>query len=138
MDASSVSVLIVDDQAPFRRAAAAVVRVTRGFEVVGEAGSGEEAVELVGALVPRLVLMDINMGGINGIEATRRITSAHPQVVVVLLSTYQADDLPADAATSGMAAYVNKEEFGPQVLKEVWERGSGDGPSENERGVTRF
>lgn len=120
MDASSVAVLIVDDQALFRRAAAAVVRVTGGFEVVGEAGSGEEAVEQVGVLAPRLVLMDINMGGISGIEATRRITSASPGVVVVLLSTYQAEDLPADATTSGAAAYVNKEEFGPQVLRDVW------------------
>jgi DNA-binding NarL/FixJ family response regulator len=73
--------------------------------------------------------MDINMGGISGIEATRRITSASPQVVVVLLSTYQAADLPADAATSGAAAYVNKEEFGPQVLKDVWaQRVGAEGP----------
>jgi len=120
MDESAVSVLIVDDQAPFRRAAAAVVRVTGGFEVVGEAGSGEEAVELAQALAPQLVLMDINMGGISGIEATRRITTGSPEVVVVLLSTYQADDLPADAATSGAVAYVNKEEFGPQVLRQLW------------------
>lgn len=120
MDQSAVSVLIVDDQAPFRRAAAAVVRVTGGFEVAGEAGSGEEAVELTETLAPQLVLMDINMGGISGIEATRRITTGFPGVVVVLLSTYQADDLPADAATSGAVAYVNKEEFGPQVLEDVW------------------
>ncbi len=120
MDVETVSVLIVDDQPPFRRAAAAVVKVTGGFDVVGEAGSGEEAVELVHALAPQLVLMDINMGGISGIEATRQITGAHTGVVVVLLSTYQADDLPADAATSGAVAYVNKEDFGPQVLKDVW------------------
>ena len=122
MDDAAVSVLIVDDQAPFRRAAAAVVRVTGGFEVVGEAASGEEAVELAASLAPALVLMDINMGGINGIEATRRITAASPDVVVVLLSTYQAADLPGDAATSGAVAYVNKEEFGPQVLEDVWSR----------------
>ncbi len=120
MDDAAVSVLIVDDQAPFRRAAAAVVRVTGGFEIVGEAESGEEAVDLAGALAPQLVLMDINMGGISGIEATRRITGTSPGVVVVLLSTYQAADLPADAATSGAAAYVNKEEFAPQVLEDVW------------------
>jgi two-component system invasion response regulator UvrY len=128
-DSPAVSVLIVDDQAPFRRAAAAVVKVTGGFEVVGEAESGEEAVELAGSLTPGLVLMDINMAGINGIEATRRITSMHPEIVVVLLSTYQADDLPADAATSGAAAYVNKEEFGPQVLERVWQRRSGPSAS---------
>ena len=128
VDPSSVPVLIVDDQAPFRRAAAAVVKVTGGFEVVGEAESGEEAVELAGSLAPGLVLMDINMAGINGIEATRRITSMHPDVVVVRLSTYQADDLPSDAATSGAAAYVNKDEFGPQVLEQVWRQHTG-GPS---------
>ncbi len=120
-DDGPVSVLIVDDQAPFRRAVAAVVKVTPGFEVVAEAESGEDAVDLVDSQHPALVLMDINMGGINGIEATRRITAAHPDVVVMLLSTYRADDLPADAVSSGMAAYVNKEEFGPAVLREVWE-----------------
>ncbi len=120
MESSAVTVLIIDDQAPFRRAAAAVVRIASGFEIVGEAESGEEAVELVGSLRPRLVLMDINMSGINGIEATRRILSDHPEVAVVLLSTYQADDLPADATTSGALAYVNKEEFGPDVLERLW------------------
>jgi DNA-binding NarL/FixJ family response regulator len=64
--------------------------------------------------------MDINMPGINGIEATRQITTAHPEIVVLLLSTYQADDLPADAATCGAASYVNKEEFSPQVMKDLW------------------
>lgn len=115
-----VSVLIVDDQALFRRAAAAVVRVTPGFELVGEAASGEEAVELASALEPALILMDINMTGINGIEAARRITTGRPGTVVVLLSTYRREDLPSDAQTSGMAAYVNKDEFGPQVLTDVW------------------
>jgi DNA-binding NarL/FixJ family response regulator len=120
-----VPVLIVDDQPPFRRAAATVVKVTPGFDVVGEAESGEAAVDLADSLRPGLVLMDINMGGISGIEATRQITAAHPDIVVVLLSTYQVDDLPADAATSGMSAYVNKDEFGPLVLRQVWEGRNG-------------
>jgi DNA-binding NarL/FixJ family response regulator len=123
--ADPVLVLIVDDQAPFRRAARAVVTATPGFEVVGEAVSGEEAVEMVDALSPGLVLMDINLPGINGIEATRRITAAHPGTVVMLLSTYQAGDLPADAGSSGAAQYVHKEEFGPNVVRDVWERFGG-------------
>lgn len=115
-----IGVLIVDDQAPFRLAAAAVVRATKGFSVVGEARSGEEAVELADSLAPQLVLMDINMDGIGGIEATRRITDAHPSMRVVLLSTYDVDSLPADVATSGAAAYVHKEQFGPDVLSHAW------------------
>jgi DNA-binding NarL/FixJ family response regulator len=122
-----IGVLIVDDQALFRRAASAVVRVTPGFTVVGEAESGEAAIEMVGSLSPSLVLMDINMPGINGIEATRRITAGHPGVMVLLLSTYQADDLPDDAKSSGYTAYVNKEEFGPAVLQTLWASRTGSG-----------
>ena len=118
------SVLIVDDQLPFRLAAKAVVGVTPGFTVVGEAGSGEEAVTQVEALGPGLVLMDINMPGINGIEATRRITTAHPEVRVILLSTYDAEDLPADARSCGAVGYVHKEQFGPDVLTRTWPDGA--------------
>ena len=111
-----VGVLIVDDQAPFRRAARAVVTATPGFEVVGDAESGEEAVALAADLAPVMVLMDINLPGINGIEATRRISRDHPDTVTILLSTYQEEDLPAGADDCGAAAYVHKEEFGPAVL----------------------
>jgi two-component system, NarL family, invasion response regulator UvrY len=118
----TVRVLVVDDQAPFRGAAKRVVGMTSGFEVVGEAITGEQAVEMAAELRPDLILMDINLPGINGIEATRRITAAHPYAVVMLLSTYQAGDLPSDADSSGAVQYVHKEEFGPAVVRDVWER----------------
>ena len=121
MAGEGTTVLIVDDQMPFRMAARSVVGVTPGFEVVGEAKSGEDAIEQVAALSPELVLMDINMDGMSGIEATRRITDAHPEIRVVLLSTYDADDLPADARTCGALGYVHKEQFGPDVLLRLWE-----------------
>ena len=117
-----VRVLIVDDQAPFRRAARAVVTLTPGFEVLGEAETGEDAVAMVEAQHPDLVLMDINMPGIDGCEATRRITSARPGTVVLLVSTYNADDLPADAASCGASEYVHKEDLGPDVLESAWSR----------------
>lgn len=122
-----VGVLIVDDQAPFRRAAKMVLAATPGFDVIGEAESGEEAVELFDTLAPGLVLMDINLPGINGIEATRRITDAHPDATVLLLSTYQAADLPSGADNCGAAGYVNKEEFGPAVVLDLWAKRSTDG-----------
>jgi two-component system invasion response regulator UvrY len=117
---ASVTVLVVDDQAPFRIAAKTAVQVTRGFDVVGEARSGEDALEQVAALHPQLVLMDINMEGMGGIEATRRITLEYPDARVILLSTYDVDDLPADARTSGAIAYIHKERFGPAVLESTW------------------
>ena len=120
MNTPDVAVLIVDDQAPFRLAARAVLRRAEGFELIGEAATGEEAVERVGELHPALVLMDINMPGISGIEATRQIVAAAPDTVVMMLSTYRADDLPSDAATCGAARYVHKEDFGPAVLRETW------------------
>ena len=123
----AVCVLIVDDQAPFRGAARAVVGATKEFSVVGEAESGEEAVELVGSLHPDLVLMDINMGGIDGIEATRQICAANPETMVVLVSTYAASDLAADARTCGAVAYVHKEELAPRVLRDLWTSGGDAG-----------
>jgi len=107
-------------------AAKAVLRRLPCFELAGEASSGPEAIELVEALRPALVLMDINMPEMNGIEATRRIVSAHPEVVVFLCSTYDVADLPPGAAASGASAYLNKERFGAETLRQLWaERDSG-------------
>jgi DNA-binding NarL/FixJ family response regulator len=124
---STVRVMIVDDQAPFREAARAVVERAKGFELVAEAESGEQAVETADAVVPDLILMDINMAGITGIEATSQITAAHPEVTVFLLSTYNKDDLPPDVESCGAAAYLNKEDFGGRLLRNTWEDGGQDG-----------
>lgn len=121
ISADEVSVLIVDDQLPFRLAARAVLRRTEGFELIGEAADGDEAVALVAQLRPSLVLMDINMPTMNGIEATRRIMADVPGTTVFLCSTYQRSDLPPEAESSGFAAYVNKEELGPDLLRQLWD-----------------
>jgi two-component system invasion response regulator UvrY len=121
VEPSSVPVLVVDDQEPFRRAARVVLDRADGFELVGEAESGEDALATVEELHPQLVLMDINMPGINGIETTRRIVDAHPGTTVILLSTYLASDLPAEAKTSGAVAYLNKEDLTPRVLRRLWQ-----------------
>lgn len=115
-----VRVLVVDDRAPFRRAARAVLGATPGFELIGAAVSGEEGVELARSLEPDLVLIDIHMPGIGGIEASRRIAGPRDGVVTVLLSSYREEDLPAEAYSCGAAAYVHKEDFGPQVLRALW------------------
>ena len=116
----TVKVLIVDDQEPFRQAARMVVDVTDGFEVVGEAETGEAGVEAARELRPDLVLMDVNLPGIEGPEATRRILAERPEVVVVLVSTYDPAEYESKAAESGAAAYIPKSTFGPDRLEEAW------------------
>ena len=124
---SAVTVLVVDDQAPFREVAKAVVSATPGFEVIGEAESGQVAVEQAESLAPDLVLMDINMTEMSGVEAARRISCARPDTVTFLLSTYEESDLPAAAKSCGAVAYIHKEEFGPKLLSELWaKRGDAD------------
>jgi two-component system invasion response regulator UvrY len=117
----TVSVLIVDDQLPFRAVARTVIGMTSGFSVSGEAESGEDAIAAVDEVHPDLVLMDINLGEMNGIEATRRIRAQHPNVEVILLSTYSEADLPADARDCGALAYVHKEDFGPALVRQLWD-----------------
>jgi DNA-binding NarL/FixJ family response regulator len=104
-----------------------VLRRTPSFALVGEAASGEQALELLAERTPDLVLMDITMPGMGGVEATRRLLAAAPGTVVLLCSTYQRSDLPPDVASSGAAAYLHKEELAPAVLQELWQ----------EHGVTR-
>jgi two-component system, NarL family, invasion response regulator UvrY len=116
-----VGVLIVDDQPPFRDAARTVVSLLRGWQVIDEVATGEDAVAAARDHRPGFVLMDINLPGINGIEATRQILADCPSTRVVLLSTYAADDLPADALSCGAIAYVRKEDLTPRVLRQLLE-----------------
>ena len=121
MNDSGVRVLIVDDQLPFREAANVVFGLLDQFEVVGEATSGEEALALVESLRPDLVLMDINLPGINGVDATRQITAAHPETVVILVSTYDVNALPRGASSCGALAYVHKEHLDADLIEQLWD-----------------
>jgi len=122
---SVVRVLVVDDQPLFRRAMRAVVDETDGFEVVGQAGSGEEAVLEAAAKRPDLVLMDVNLPGIDGLEATRRLRIGAEPPVVVLLSTYDEPDGVRFVAESGAAGYVTKSAFGSDRLAAAWSAAGG-------------
>ena len=116
----AVRVLIVDDQEPFRLAARMVVETTDGFEIVGEAETGEESVAMAAELAPDLVLMDVNLPGINGLDATRQILGNSDTVVVLLLSTYEEEEYAPRAAECGAAAYIPKSVFGPDRLEQAW------------------
>ena len=118
----AVHVLICDDQKAFRAVAREVVNATQGFQVVGEAETGEESVAAAGRLHPDLVLMDVHLPGIDGLEASRRIRAAHPDVAVLLLSTYDPEDFAARIAGSGAVAFISKATFGPDGLADAWAR----------------
>src|ERR671915_1570892 len=121
----AVRVLIVDDQEPFRLAARAVVEATDGFEVAGESESGEAGVQAARDLDPDLVLMDVNLPGIDGLEATRQILDGSDAVVVLLLSTYEEEEYGPRAAECGAAAYIPKSSFEPDRLAEAWTAATG-------------
>jgi DNA-binding NarL/FixJ family response regulator len=115
-----VRVWVVDDQASFRLAAAATVAATEDFVMAGACETGECALELLRDGGAGIVLMDIHMPGMGGIEATRRIRAAHPDLMVLLMSTYDIEDLPAGAADCGAAAYLHKEHLSPILLTRLW------------------
>lgn len=119
-------VLIVDDQEPFRLAARMVVEATEGFQVVGEVETGEASVEATRELDPDLVLMDVNLPGINGLDATRQILADTPdsRVVILLLSTYEEEEYAPRAAECGAAAYIPKSSFSPDRLALAWSEAS--------------
>jgi DNA-binding NarL/FixJ family response regulator len=115
-----VRVLVVDDQVLFRGVMTSVVDETEGFAVVGCAGSGEESLVACTALMPDLVLMDVNLRGIDGMEATRRMMANASPPAVVLLSTYDEDDWGGQAQECGAVAYVPKAALAPDRLAAVW------------------
>ncbi|MGD2043218.1 MAG: response regulator transcription factor [Acidimicrobiia bacterium] len=113
-----IQVLIVDDQEAFRSAARLVVDLADGFEVAGEAGTGEDGVTMATELRPDLVLMDMNLPGIDGLEATRQIMTALPETRVIGLSTYE--EFKDRALAAGAVAFISKSDFEPGLLVQTW------------------
>jgi len=122
-----VEVVTVDDQEIFRAVVRDVIEATPGFRAVGEASSGEEALRVVGELEPQLVLLDVRMPGMDGIETAERLRAAHPHTVVVLVSLAESADLPSSAGDCGAAALVRKQDFGPALLRSLWRAHGLDG-----------
>ena len=118
----TVRVLIVDDQEPFRAAARMAVELTDGFDVVAESGSGQEALDAFRTLAPDLVLMDVQMPGMDGLEATRQLREMDATARVIVLSTYSADEFEQRALDAGAIAFVSKSDFTPDALSQVWSR----------------
>jgi two-component system, NarL family, invasion response regulator UvrY len=109
-------VMTVDDQEVFRAAARAVVEATPGFESAGEPSSGEEALEVVDEAKPELVLVDVRMPGLGGVETARALRDRDPELVIVLVSL---DDPPTGPGAEAIP-FARKQDFGPGLLRDLW------------------
>ena len=114
-----IRVLLVDDHKAVRQAFAFALRNELDIEVIGEAGSGLAALEQIRQLLPDVVLMDINMPGMNGIEATRRICAEFPHIQVIGLSMYESQEQGAAMRNAGAKAYVSKSESYDSLLAAI-------------------
>jgi CheY-like chemotaxis protein len=115
-----VRVLTVDDQARFRGVARDVIAATPGFVSIGEAEDGEEALLAVDRLAPELVLLDVRMPGLDGIEVAQRLRKSHPDTLVVLISIADPLDMPSAVELSQEVPLVRKQDFGPSLLRRLW------------------
>jgi two-component system, NarL family, invasion response regulator UvrY len=115
-----VGVLVVDDQLVFRQVAHDVIAATERFVPLGEATSGPHALALVAELEPDLILLDVRMPGMDGIETAARLRAEHPEPVVVLITVDEEPELPGELLSCGAAALVRKQDFGPAMLRRIW------------------
>lgn len=122
-----IKVIICDDQAIIRDGLELLLRLEKDIQVVGVAQDGAEAILLAAEKLPNLVLMDLKMPGINGVEATRRIRSQHPDVKVLVLTTYDDDAWLFDAIRSGASGYLLKDTPREKVVEAI--RGTEAGKS---------
>jgi len=122
------TVLLVDDHPLVRAGLSALLGTTQDLQIVGEAADGEEAVTMVSDLAPEVVLMDLSMPGMDGVEATRRILSAQPQVRVVVLTSFADEERVADALAAGAVGYLLKDCDPREVLAGVRSAALGHAP----------
>ena len=115
-----IRVMTVDDQPMFRAVARELIEAMGGFDPVLEAASGPEALEAAERLDPQLVLVDVRMPGMNGIETSRRLTARNASTVVVLVTSGETTDVARDARSCGAVALLAKQNINPAVLRGIW------------------
>lgn len=123
-----IRVLICDDQDVVREGLQVILSTATGIEVVGAARDGAEAIDLVPNTQPDVVLMDLKMPGVNGIHATRTIHDNHPDVRVLVLTTYDADEWVFDAIRAGASGYLLKDTPREDLIKAIERVAAGDTP----------
>ncbi|UOQ58754.1 response regulator transcription factor [Leucobacter allii] len=122
----AIRVLLVDDHALIRTGNGLVLEASDDLEVAGEAATGEDAVSLTASLAPDVVLMDVRMPGMGGIEATRRITAAHPATRVIVLTTFGLDEYVFGSLRAGASAFLLKSATAGQLTDAIRTVAAGD------------
>jgi DNA-binding NarL/FixJ family response regulator len=115
-----VRVLVADDRPVFREVAARLLAETPGFTQVGEAESGAETLRLAAELQPALVLLDVRMPGMDGVETARRLVAAHPEVVVALISTEPIPEPPPALVAAATVMCLRKQDLSSRALQAAW------------------
>ncbi len=118
--------LIADDHPVFRHGIRTLIEARPGLQVIGEATTGPEAVELARALQPDVVLMDVRMPGLNGVEATRAIVQANPEIRVLMVTMFEDDASVFSAMRAGARGYILKDADKAEVLRAVEAIGTGE------------
>lgn len=118
--AAPVRVLTVDDQEVFRVVAREVIDATPGFESIGDVSGGEEALSAVQRLDPEMVLLDVRMPGLDGVEVARRLRATNPGTLVVLISVEEPMDIPSAAQLGDTVPLVRKQDLRPRLLRRLW------------------
>lgn len=128
-----IRVVICDDQEVVREGLRAILTNVPGIEVVGSAANGGECLEAVGTNAPDVVLMDLNMPLMNGVQATRELAAHHPDVKVLVLTTYDAEEWVFDAIRAGAAGYLLKDAPRQQLVDAI--KGTAAGRTHVDPGV---
>ncbi len=122
----AIRILVAEDHPLFRKGVVALLESVSDFEVVGEAKTGEEAVELAGELSPDVILMDIKMPGMGGIEATRELSRQIPSVRVLVVTLFEDDESVFMALKAGARGYVLKDADEEEMIRAIRAVGHGE------------
>jgi NarL family two-component system response regulator LiaR len=113
------TVLVADDHPLVRDSISVLLQRQNDFEVIGQAADGEEAVKLVNELSPHVVVMDIEMPGVDGLEATKQIKATHPEASVLALTVHDDEEYVAAMLDAGVAGYLLKSVYGEELVQAI-------------------
>ncbi len=124
----AITVCIVDDTSDIRLALEEIIQLSDNFKLLGSFASAEEAIARLPLLQPKVVLMDINLGGMSGIECVRRLKPEHPEILFMMCTVYEEDEKIFEALSAGASGYILKKTSPSKLLEAITELNEGGAP----------